>query len=198
MTLGPYLAGIWGNDLTRGLPFEHATQQKDDQVHCIPPKYFSLSQHKGESEHLESSIADLTTDSQYVSPTWSWSSIPLGSSNYVSYGSVLRNSVYQDSDPTIPKAHCTPPGNNAFGGVATSLLKVKGRVSEGVVQPSPPSPKNTLRLTRNYQSSFSSAFSIAGFKNDGRTLNAIPLELPESDSLKMHEIHIYFAMGSPE
>ena len=171
MTLGSYLAGIWGNDIARGLLFEHATlaKQRDDQVHCLQPKYFGLSQHKEENEHLESIIADHTTDYQYLTPTWSWSSIPLGSSNYISYGSVLRNSVYQDSDFTILKAHCTPLGNNAFGRVATSALKVKGRVLEGVVQPSPPSPKNTLRLTRNSQKSFSSVFSLAGFKNDGRT-----------------------------
>jgi hypothetical protein len=79
MTLGSYLAGVWGNDLAR-LLFEHLTpaKRKDDQMHCLSPKFFSLSQSKREGKHLKSSVVDLTTNSQNLSPTWSWSSIPLG------------------------------------------------------------------------------------------------------------------------
>jgi hypothetical protein len=48
MTLGSYLVGMWGNDLARGLLFEHGTpaKQKDDQVHYLSPKLFGLPQPK--------------------------------------------------------------------------------------------------------------------------------------------------------
>ena len=88
---------------------------------------------------------------------------PLARYRYISYGSVLRNKVYQDPDFNIREAYCTLFGDSTFSWVAASVFKVKGHFAKGRAQPSLPSPKNTLQLSRNEQ--VYGSFSLGGFKH---------------------------------
>ena len=98
-TLGSYLAGIWSNDIARGLLFERArTSASENHPY-------------GSSTFCSFMVVGIN---------------PLGGSSAISYDSVLRYGFMQDSNLKVVDAHCSPIGKNHFSCVTDGVLRLRG------------------------------------------------------------------------
>jgi hypothetical protein len=97
--LGRYLAGIWQEDLAAGLLY----QCQCDEFHTVLPQY------------------------RPKAPSWSWSSIPLQDSNFITYRHIQNSGFLESTDFSVVAVMNEVIGENPFGWVSGSVITVRGR-----------------------------------------------------------------------
>lgn len=157
-TKGEYLAGLWRDDLARGL-------------------VWSNHQHHGNADR---SLEDLVLP--YRAPTWSWARSDCGSAvPMMDYHTDVRPQLCLE----VLSANIELVGGDPFGQVKNACLEIRGKTRRGVIRRNDRRDRKSLDLFDPEPEGFSGTFGIkADSARFGEHLELLPYQQDDENALE--------------